>query len=207
MIRADIVTAKNKVSKRTVVTNKLLSLVLSMGHTYTTLRLLPNEVTGLLTHIVMAGDSTIVSTFFNPKLRLYNVLIRNAIYQVKSLARDFLGLCPQGKLYLTLVDRQLYSVDLNSKFCMDPIKVINSREWRHGWPVYTNLDYMLTLTFLEVDGEQMIFTPRQGVKVESVSSDKEREKVSGEKGGIVADDSVLQTVAIEAEKDKHRFLA
>ena len=95
----------------------------------------------------MAGDSTIVSTFFNPKLRLDNVLIRNAIYQVKSLAKDILGLCPQGKLYLTLVDGQLNSADLNSKFYMDPIKVINSREWRHGWPVYTNLDYMLTLMF------------------------------------------------------------
>ena len=71
-----------------------------------------------------------------------------------------MGLCPKGKIFLTWVDGQHKSAYLNSKFCVDPIKINNSEEWRHGFKIYTNLDYMLTLTFLEVDNERMVFTSR-----------------------------------------------
>ena len=119
-VRSDILTAKCKVSKWTTVTNELLSLVLSLGYSYATLKLLPGSVTMVLKTPIFAGDSTLVSTFFNPRLCLTNVLVRNAIYHAKSLARNILDLCPQGTLYITWLEEAKNSADLNSKFSSKP---------------------------------------------------------------------------------------
>ena len=41
-MRSKIVTAKNKIEKRTVVMHKLLNLVLAVAHSFSVLRLLPD---------------------------------------------------------------------------------------------------------------------------------------------------------------------
>ena len=66
-MRSKIVTAKNKIGKRTVVIYELLCLVLAVGHSCAVLRLLPIDALSTITKILFPGDSTIISTFLIPE--------------------------------------------------------------------------------------------------------------------------------------------
>ena len=114
-MKSKIVTAKNHIGKRTEVMHELLSLVLAVAHSCAVLRLLPIEALSTITRVVFPGDSTIVSTFFNPRVRLTSVLVCNAVFQVKSVARDIVNICPQATVHLTWLEGSQNPGDLNSK--------------------------------------------------------------------------------------------
>ena len=58
-MRSQIVTAKNKIGKRTVVIHELISLILAMPHSFAVLRLLPVDALKTISRVVLPGDSTI----------------------------------------------------------------------------------------------------------------------------------------------------
>ena len=135
-LRSKIVTAKNKIGKCTVVMHKLLSLVLAVAHFCSVLRLLPTEALKTITMIVFPGDSTIIATFFNPRVMLTSVLVRNAVFQVKSVARDIVNICPQATVHLTWIEGAINISDLNSKLQLRPIMALNSNMYRYGPSIY-----------------------------------------------------------------------
>ena len=131
-MRSQIVTAKNKIGKHTVVMQQLLSLVLAVAHSFSVLRLLPAEALKTITRIVLPEDSRIIASFFNPRVRLISVLVRNAVFQVKILARDIVNICPQATVHLTWIEGAINPSDLNSKLHLRHIIADNSDMYRYG---------------------------------------------------------------------------
>ena len=118
---------------------------MSTAHSFTVLRLLPPEA---LSTIVFPGDSTIVSTLFNPKVQLTNTLVRNAVFQVKSVCRDIVALCPQAIVYLDWIAGDDNPADLNSKLHMKPFMAVNSGMYRHASSLYIEISLLTADTFL-----------------------------------------------------------
>ena len=114
-MQSKIVKAKNKIGKRTVVMHELLYLVLDAAQSCAVLRLLPTEALSTITRAVFPGDSTFVCTFFNPRVRLTSVLVHNAVFQVKSVGRDIMNICPKATVHLTWLEGAQNPADLNSK--------------------------------------------------------------------------------------------
>ena len=152
---SQIVTANNKIGKHTVVMHELLSLVLAVAHSFSVLRLLPAEALKTITRVVLPGDSTIIVTFFNPRVRLTSVLVRNAVFQVKSVARDIINICPQATVHLTWIEGAINPSYLNSKLHLRPIMAGNSNMYSYGPTIYLDEAQLIANTYLRIDGKGM----------------------------------------------------
>ena len=110
-----IITRKNNVSKRSMVANELLLLVLAVTHSYTILRMLPAEVLQTIRHVVFPGDSTLVAALFNAELRITNTLVWNGVFQIKGVCRGIVCLCPNAVVFLNCIECRFNVADLNYK--------------------------------------------------------------------------------------------
>ena len=138
---------------------ELLSLVLAVPHSFSVLRLLPAGALKTITRVVLPWDSTIIAIFFNPRVRLTSVLVRNAVFQVKSVARDIINICPQATVHLTWIEGAINPSYLNSKLHLRPIMAGNSNMYSYGPTIYLDEAQLIANTYLRIDGKGIYYFP------------------------------------------------
>ena len=123
IITANIATAKSKTSKRTVVANEAMSRILQ-----TDMMVAVSKVLSLQRRyknkelpIVLFGDSICVALLFNNIFQLQNTLLRNAIVNTKSRAKQIIEYFPSSTVYFSYVPGKLNPADHLSKLFLDPI--------------------------------------------------------------------------------------
>ena len=128
-LRSQIVTAKNKIGKHTVVMQELLSLVLAVAHS-SVLRLLPDEALKTIKRVVLPGDSTIIATFCQPP-NLTNLSPgKVCCLPGQECGRGHNKHMSSGNGALEMDRGAINPSDLNSKLHMRPIMAVKSDMYR-----------------------------------------------------------------------------
>ena len=144
-----IMAAKSKISKRSAQANELLATVLSA----LLLKLVLSGLTELNKEkfdIICAGDSVCISTFFDKRKQVKNVLVRNGVENCKSMLDDVINLFPKCNIRFTWINASLNVSDVMTKLTLDPIRICNSEVWRKGHEIFNNKEEMEKNTFFEV---------------------------------------------------------
>ena len=90
--------------------------------------------------IVLFGDSICVALLFNTTFQLKNTLLRNAIVNTKSRARQIIEYFPNSTVYFSYVPGKLNPADYLSKLFLDPIQAVKSSLWRYGPDLISHKD-------------------------------------------------------------------
>ena len=144
-----IMAAKSKISKRSPQANELLATVLSA----LLLKMVLSGLTELNTEkfdIICAGDSVCISTFFDRRKQVKNVLVRNGVENCKSMLDDVINMFPKSSIKYTWINAALNVSDVMTKLTLDPIKICNSSVWRRGHDIFNSKKEMIKNTFYEV---------------------------------------------------------
>ena len=62
-----------------------------------------------------------------------------AVFQIKSMCRDIINICPQATVFLNWLAGCDNHVDLNSKLHMHPFAAVNSDMYRHGPSMFLDM--------------------------------------------------------------------
>ena len=116
IITANIATAKSKTSKMTFMANEAMSRILQ-----TDMMVAVSKVLSLQRRyrnkelpIVLFGDSIAVSIQFNTTFQIKNTLLRNAIVNTKSRARQIIEYFPNSTVYFSYVPLETKLGKLNT---------------------------------------------------------------------------------------------
>ena len=153
-----IMAAKSKISKRSPQANELLA-------TYLAALLLKLVLSGLTElnkerfDVYCSGDSVCISSFFDKRKQIKNVLVRNGIESCKSALDDVVNLFPLSTIRYTWMKAAYNVSDVMTKLTLDPIKICNSITWRNGHSVFTDENEMKKNTFYKVSFNSKEYLP------------------------------------------------
>ena len=84
------------------------------------------------------GDSIAVGQLFNPKLSIRKIYLRNCMIMTTQECISITESFPNIEIKLAYLKGSLNMADSLTKFCQDPIKVINSENYRQGLKLLTD---------------------------------------------------------------------
>ena len=144
-----IMAAKSKISKRSPQANELLATYLAA----LLIKLVLSGLTELNTEkfdIYCPGDSVCVSSFYDRRKQIKNVLVRNAVESCKSALDDVVNTFPLCRIRYTWLAATYNVSDVMTKLTLDPIKICNSEIWRSGHKIFLDEEELKKNTFYEV---------------------------------------------------------
>ena len=110
--------------------------------------------------IYSIGDSLAVAQLFNPKLSIKKIYLRNCMILASQECISITESFPNIEIKLAFLPGTLNMADSLTKFCPDPIKVINSINYRQGPGILTEKDFESKITiFYEVKGKKIQIQP------------------------------------------------
>ena len=77
---------------------------------------------------------------FNTTFQIKNTLLRNAIVNTKSRAKQIIEYFLNSTVYFSYVTGKLNPADYLSKLFLDPIQAVNSSLWRYGADLLSHED-------------------------------------------------------------------
>ena len=153
-----IMAAKSKISKRSPQANELLA-------TYLAALLLKLVLSGLTElnrerfDVYCSGDSVCISSFFDKKKQIKNVLVRNGVESCKSALDDVINMFPLATIRYTWMKAAFNVSDVMTKLTLDPIKICNSMTWRRGHSIFKDEDELKKNTFYKVSFNLKEYSP------------------------------------------------
>ena len=200
-----IMAAKSKISKRSPQANELLATYLAA----LLIKLVLSGLTELNTEkfdIYCPGDSVCVSSFYDKRKQIKNVLVRNAVESCKSALDDVVNIFPLCKIRYTWLAATFNVSDVMTKLTMDPIRICNSEIWRSGHEIFTNEEEMKKNTFYEVTLHSREYIPLPdhltGIKQNlqaAAALNKSYDSVSKKEGDV-------QGIELETQKPDERVM-
>ena len=92
--------------------------------------------------VISLGDSLAVAQIFNPKLSVQRIYLRNCMILAKQECIAITESFPNIENKLAYLPGKLNQADSLTKFCQDPIKVINSVSYQQGPAFLTEENFL-----------------------------------------------------------------
>ena len=135
-----ILFARDQISTNSIPVNEASSLRLSMESLSIIMKSIYSKIESdtQLVKVYLLGDAKALSFNLSQNLVIRHIAIRNRVnasrMQALQLTQKYKKLC----IYTGWIPGKFNISDLNSKITDDPIKHLNSKEWRHGHSFFLN---------------------------------------------------------------------
>ena len=125
---------KSKVSKRTVPAHEVMSKPNQTNIVKEVVKSIEYkiEIREKEILVILGGDLVCTACLFNPEIDIRNVLIKGAINSTKQRMKEILELLPRAVIHLTWLPGEKNSADKASKLHSNPVKILNSDQYRQG---------------------------------------------------------------------------
>ena len=164
-LTSNIMLAKSKISKGTVVNNELSGLVLAGSSAEMVVKIMEPYFKEILNlEILLLGDSEVVTKFLNPNLIISHTKTRNSVHATLSNIDRILQLHPTWTIRLGWCPGTSNPSDLVSKHHTDSIRKAEDNFFRHGPAHGSTVHEIMKYEYLTVNKKGTIYKPLDTLK-------------------------------------------